>query len=288
MEGRIYLPQVNAALMLCCIGLVLGFRSSSALAAAYGIAVTGAMTVTSVLFVATIKRRWGKPRAIALGALFLVIDLAFLGANLTKFGSGGWFPVALGLVLLSVMTSWHAGAEAVRRHHGTLNMPLTEFLKELSQKQIARVPGTAVFLARDAKGAPPTLVHYVKHSHALHEHVLLLTIQTDRVPRIPEAHRLEVQDLGDGFIRVAGHYGFMESPSVARLLRTCEQRGLPIPADDATVFVGHSSVQPVGDAKMARWRKHLFAFMNRNAQPAALYYGLHPEQVIEIGVRLEL
>jgi KUP system potassium uptake protein len=150
------------------------------------------------------------------------------------------------------------------------------------------VPGTAVFLARDGKGAPPTLVHFVQHSHALHEHVVLLTIQTDRGPRVQQDERIEVEYLAGGFIRVVAHFGFMETPEVARVLELCEQRGLPVIANAATVIVGQSSVLPTGRARIARWRKWLFAFMNRNAQPAALYYGLDPDQVIEIGVRLEL
>jgi KUP system potassium uptake protein len=186
------------------------------------------------------------------------------------------------------MTSWYAGAEAVRRHHVGLNVPLAEFLHSLSQRGIVRVPGTAVFLARDDKGAPPTLVHYVNHSRALHNHVILLTMQTERVPRVPDGERIVVEKLSSGFIRVMARYGFMESPSVGRVLASAEQLGLPVDADVATVFVGHSSVQPTGAAPLAHWRKRLFAFMNRNAQPAALYYGLTPEQVIEIGVRLEI
>jgi KUP system potassium uptake protein len=145
-----------------------------------------------------------------------------------------------------------------------------------------------VFLARDDKGAPPTLVHYVKHSHALHERVILLTMKTERVPRVADADRIVIEELGDGFVRVEARYGFMESPSVGRVLEACAQQGLPVVPSEATVFVGHSSVQPTGKAKMALWRKRLFALMNRNARPAALYYGLSPDQVVEIGVRLDI
>jgi KUP system potassium uptake protein len=288
MQGRIYVPHANAVLMVACIGLVLGFRSSSALAAAYGIAVTGTMGVTSVLFFAAMRRHWGILRAAALIALFLLFDLAFFGANLVKLAHGGWFPLVIGAALLAVSTSWYVGAEAVRQHHSALNRPLADYLEELRERSIVRVPGTAVFLARDDKGAPPTLVHYVQHSHALHEHVLLLTIQTEREPRVPREERVAVEPLSSGFIRVVARYGFMESPDVARVLAHCERRRLPVVAREATVFVGHSSVVPTGRAKMARWRKRLFSFMNRNAQPAALYYGLDPEQVVEIGVRLEV
>jgi KUP system potassium uptake protein len=288
MEGRIYVPQVNTLLMIACIGLVLGFQSSSALAAAYGIAVTGTMGVTSILFFAAMRRHWGTLKTAVLVGVFLVFDLAFFAANLVKLAHGGWFPIAISVGLLVISTSWYVGAEAVRQHHGSLNRPLADYLASLRTTNIVRVPGTAVFLARDDKGAPPTLVHYVQHSHALHEHVLLLTIQTERVPRVAQDERIQIEQLDAGFIRVVARFGFMESPEVARVLSLCEQRGLPVVASAATVFVGHSSVLPTGRAKMANWRKHLFAFMNRNAQPAALYYGLDPRQVIEIGVRLEV
>jgi KUP system potassium uptake protein len=289
MEGRIYVPQVNSLLMICCIGLVLGFKTSSELAAAYGIAVTGTMAVTSILYFAVVRRAWGVLWAGIMVVAFLAIDLLFLAANLTKLLHGGWFPVAMGGAFVALMTSWYAGAEAVRRHHVALNVPLTDFLATLGDKHVARVPGTAVFLARDDKGAPPTLVHYVRHSHALHAYVVLLTIQTERVPRVAENERISVEDLGNGFLRVYARYGFMESPSVGRVLSACERMELPVVAAEASVFVGHSSVQPTkGQAKLAPWRKKLFAFMNRNAQSAALYYGLSPDQVIEIGVRLDI
>jgi KUP system potassium uptake protein len=288
MEGRIYVPQSNALLMVSCIGLVLGFKTSSNLSAAYGIAVTGTMVVTSVLFFAAMRRQWGILVTGLLVVCFLTIDVGFLAANLVKLAHGGWFPVLMGAVFVAIATSWHAGAEAVRRHHVALNVPLAEFLATLSKEGIARVPGTSVFLARDDKGAPPTLVHYVKHSHALHERVILLTMKTERVPRVPDAERVLLEDLGGGFIRVEARYGFMESPTVGRVLEAVAQQGLPVVPAEATVFVGHSSVQPTGKAKMALWRKRLFALMNRNARPAALYYGLSPEQVVEIGVRLDI
>jgi KUP system potassium uptake protein len=288
MEGRIYVPQVNALLMLACIGLVLGFRDSSALAAAYGIAVTGTMGVTSILFFAAMRRSAGALQMGALVLLFLVFDLAFFSANLVKLAHGGWFPVAVSAGLLVVSTTWFVGTQAVRQHHAGLVRPIAEFLSELATRGVVRVPGTAVFLARDDKGAPPTLVHFVQHSHALHEHVVLLTIQTARVPRVAQEERIEVEELEAGFIRVVARFGFMETPEVARVLRLCEEQGLPVIAKAATVIVGHSSVLPTGRARIAHWRKWLFAFMNRNAQPAALYYGLDPDQVIEIGVRLEL
>lgn len=288
MEGRIYVPHVNTVLMLACIGLVLGFRSSSALAAAYGVAVTGTMVVTSILFFAAMRRPWGLLRAGLLVTAFLFIDFAFLSANLVKLAHGGWFPVLVGLAIVALMTSWRSGSEAVGRHHGSLVQPLKAFFTYLVESHIARVPGTAIFLARDERGAPPTLVHYVKHARALHQQVILLTIQTERVPRVPDAERVELLALGHGFTRITAHYGFMETPRVQRVVEHCKELGLNLHPEETTVFVGHSSVHPTGSSSLATWRKHLFAFMNRNANPAALYYGLNPDQVVEIGVRLDI
>ncbi|MET0342520.1 MAG: KUP/HAK/KT family potassium transporter, partial [Polyangiales bacterium] len=210
MEGRIYVPQVNNLLMVSCIGLVIGFRTSSNLGAAYGIAVTGTMAVTTILFFAAMRRQWGTILTGLLVGAFLIVDVGFLAANLVKVTHGGWFPLLMGAVFVAIATSWYAGADAVRRHHVGLNVPLSDFLATLAKERIARVPGTSVFLARDDKGAPPTLVHYVKHSHALHERVILLTMQTERVPRVADPARISLQELGDGFIRVEAHYGFME------------------------------------------------------------------------------
>jgi KUP system potassium uptake protein len=221
-------------------------------------------------------------------SFFLLIDLAFLSANLGKLAHGGWFPLLMSVLFVALATSWQAGSEALAKQFAALITPLPEFLQTLRDQGVVRVPGMAVFLARDDQGAPPALVHYVNHSHALHERVLLLTMKTERVPRILEAERISVRDLGDGFIRVEARYGFMESPSVDSVLDSCAEHRVPgIPAE-ATVFVGHSSVQTTGSAKMAGWRKALFAVMNRNAQPAALYYGLTADQVVEIGFRLEI
>jgi len=288
MVGRIFVPSVNTLLMVSCIALVIGFRSSSALAAAYGIAVTGTMAVTSLLFFAAMRRRWGALVTGLLVASFLALDLSFLVANLGKLAHGGWFPVLMSALFVAIATSWQAGAEAVRLHMSTLIVPLTDFFAALDAHPVVRVPGIAVFLARDDQGAPPTLAHYLRHSRALHERVLLLTMKTERTPRVAEAERITVVELSHGFIRVEARYGFMESPSVDCVLDACGEHGVPGVPADATVFVGHSSVQTTGSSSLSHWRKTLFATMNRNAQPAALYYGLAPEQVVEIGVRLEI
>jgi KUP system potassium uptake protein len=288
MEGRIYIPQANFLLMVLCITLVLTFKSSTALASAYGIAVTGTMALTTVLFFAVQVRRWGVARALPISLLFLVVDLAFLVANVPKIGSGGWVPLAVAAIFVAVMTSWQRGTEMVSERLKLLEVPLTTFLKQLSVRGIARVPGAAVFLTREAHGAPPMLVHYVDHSLALQEHVILVTVQIDHEPRIAEPERLTIEEIGHGFFRVLARYGFMESPDLGRVLTECECQGVPVTVEGATIFVGHSTVITSGTSRMSRWRKNLFEMLNRNARPASMHYHLPSSRVMEIGVRIEI
>jgi KUP system potassium uptake protein len=287
-EGRIYIPQANLMLMVSCIALVIGFRTSTALAAAYGIAVTGTMVLTSVLFFAAMYKRWGFLATAALSSSFLAIDIAFLGANIPKIGSGGWVPMAVAATFVAVMTSWRRGTEVVSERLKSLEVPLTMFLAQLKERNIARVPGTAVFLTREAHGTPPMLVHYVDHSLAIQEYVILLTVQVEHVPRIADPERIETEHVGQGFYRVRARYGFMESPDMARVLDECERHGVPISVEESTIFVGHSTVVTTGQARMSMWRKNLFELLNRNARPASTHYRLPSNRVVEIGVRIEI
>jgi KUP system potassium uptake protein len=287
-EGRIYIPQANGLLAIMCIALVLGFQSSTALASAYGIAVTGTMSLTTLLYFAVQVRRWGVTRAFLLSLSFLVVDVAFLAANVPKVSSGGWVPLAVAAVFVAVMTSWQRGTEMVREQIKALEVPLTKFLAQLHEHGIARVPGAAVFLTREAHGTPSMLVHYVGHSLALQEHVILLTVQIEHEPRIADPERITIEDIGQGFFRVRARYGFMESPDLAHVLDECEQRGVPIQVQDSTIFVGHSTVITSGTSRMSLWRKNLFEMLNRNARPASTHYHLPSSRVMEIGVRIEI
>jgi KUP system potassium uptake protein len=288
MEGRIYIPQANLLLMVACIALVAGFHTSTALAAAYGIAVTGTMVLTSVLFFAAMYKRWGALPTAALSSVFLVIDIAFLGANIPKIGSGGWVPMAVAATFVAVMTSWRRGTEVVSEQLKALEVPLAMFLTQVQERNIARVPGTAVFLTREAHGTPPMLVHYVDHSLAIQEYVILLTVQIEHVPRIADPERIETEHVGLGFYRVRARYGFMESPDLGRVLAECERHGVPVCIEESTIFVGHSTVVTTGQARMSMWRKNLFELLNRNARPASTHYSLPSNRVVEIGVRIEI
>jgi KUP system potassium uptake protein len=288
MEGRIYIPQANLLMMIFCIALVLSFRSSSALVSAYGVAVTGTMVLTSALFFAAMYRVWGPLLTGLLSFLFLAVDLAFLGANIPKITSGGWVPLAVAALFVAVMTSWRRGTEVISKQLKALELPLSMFLAKLTARKTARVPGTAVFMTREAHGTPPLLVHYVDHSQAIQEYVILLTVQIEHVPRVADPERLETEHVGQGFYRVRARYGFMESPDLGRVLTECERHGVPVCIEESTIFVGHSTVVTTGHAPMSHWRKNLFELLNRNARPASTHYHLPSERVCEIGVRIEI
>jgi KUP system potassium uptake protein len=287
-HGQVYIPEINELMMVGCIGVVLGFGSSSALAAAYGAAVTGTMTITSVLFYAVMRDRLGRKRARRLLVLFLLFDLAFLGANALKIQHGGWFPLAIGALLFLVMTTWSRGRAALGAYVQRLAKPLSELMGGLQASKPHRVPGSAVFMSSNPDVTPPVLLHHLRHNKVLHERVVLLFIATERTPEVPEERRIEITDLGEGVYHVRAHYGFMQIPNVPALVSACRAAGLELPIDDTTFYLGRESLLPTGTARLARWRKRLFMFLSRNARPATYYYAIPPERVVEIGMQVEL
>jgi KUP system potassium uptake protein len=288
-EGQIYIPEVNGGLLVACLGLVLAFRSSGALAAAYGIAVTGTMTITSIVYFVVITRAWNWPlwKAVPLVTLFLVFDLAFFGANAAKFFQGGWFPIVLGVGLFTVMTTWKAGRrDLAAAIQGSL-LPLADFLDDVDRVKPHRVPGTAVFMASNPQGTPPVLLHHLKHNHVLHERVVLLSVFSLHVPEVLEPHRVTVHEERQGFWRVEARYGFMQQPDVPQVLRSCASHGLSIQLGTTSYFLGRETLLPTGRSKMWKWRKSLFAFISRNARPATAYFGLPPGRVVELGMQID-
>ena len=288
LEGQIYVPAVNWALMLACIALVLEFRESSALAAAYGIAVTGTMAFTTLLFVPVAQRRFGWPVAIAVGLAFLAVDLAFLGANVPKIPHGGAFPLLIGLLLFTVMTTWRRGSELLNKHLNDVTLPLTSFIADVGREKPLRVPGTAVFMSGYPDGLPLALGHHFKHSKSLHERIVLLSIVTEHYPVVPRADRVRVEFLGEGFVRVSARYGFMQTPSIADILRQIATTGVPVTIDQASFFLGRVTVLTGPKPDMARWRKKLFAALHYTAQPAAGYFGIPPGRAVELGMQITI
>ncbi|MEJ7731930.1 MAG: potassium transporter Kup [Polyangiaceae bacterium] len=289
-EGQIYIPEVNSGLMVACILCVLGFGSSTALAAAYGIAVTGTMAITTVLYYVVITRAWKWPRwkALSLAGVFLVFDLAFFGANAAKFFDGGWFPIVLAVGVFTVMTTWKAGRKHLAIAIKSALLPLADFLRDVEEVKPHRVRGTAVFMASNIDGTPPVLLHHFKHNQVLHQQVVLLSVQSLRVPEVLPDRRLEVKSLGHGFYQVVARTGFMETPNVPRMLEMCKNHGLVIDLPRTSYYLGRETLLTSGKSRMWRWRKALFAFISRNARPATAYFGLPPNRVVELGMQIDL
>ncbi|MHB1222991.1 MAG: potassium transporter Kup [Gemmatimonadaceae bacterium] len=288
-RGQIYIPAVNWGLMIACIGLVLGFRSSSNLAAAYGVAVTTTMVVTTMLLYFVMRERWGwsRWRAMPVTAIFLVIDLAFWSANLLKIPHGGWFPLVVGAVVFTLLTTWKRGRLMLSKRMRERTLPRELFVQNMAHSPPTRVPGTAVFMY-GATGTPPALLHNLKHNKVLHERVVFLSIITEEVPSVPAGERLHVEALGYGLFQVELRYGFMEDVDVPAALAMVTHEGLDFPPMETTYFLGRETLIATRRRGMALWREHLFAVMSRNARSATSYFRLPPNRVVELGAQIEI
>ncbi|MGE4264817.1 MAG: potassium transporter Kup [Desulfovibrio sp.] len=290
-KGQIYLPGVNKAMMLACLGLVLAFKSSSGLAGAYGIAVTATMAITSIIFFSVVHSLWRWPlwKTAPVIALFLVFDVAFLGSNLLKIADGGWFTLTVAALIMTAMVTWRDGKAALGKQFKAMGLPFDLFLNSLvAGKPPVRIPGTGVFMSVSPTGTPITLLHHYKHNKVLHEQVLLLSIGSSDVPYVPARDRLAVTSLGHGFFRIIARYGFMQTPSVPELLRLAKDHGLVVDMQSASFYLGRESLLTSGPSKIMRWRKSLFAYMSRNAWNATTFFGIPPGRVVELGAQVEL
>jgi KUP system potassium uptake protein len=288
--GQIFIPAVNWFLMFACIGLVLGFRSSSNLAAAYGLAITMTMTVTTLLFSVVARERWGwsLPLVIGVVGLFLLIDLAFFGANLLKLLEGGWFPLAIGAVAFTLLTTWKTGRRILMERMQSRTLPRELFLKEVEERPPQRVPGTAVFMYRDRAGTPPALLHSLKHYGVVHEQIIFLSVDTEEVPYVEEEERVEVTRLGTGVWEVIVHTGFMQQVDVPSLLMALQVHGLSLKPMTTSYFLGRETIIATKNPGMAVWREKLFAAMSQNATPASAFFNLPANRVVELGAQIEL
>ncbi|MBA3761290.1 MAG: potassium transporter Kup [Gemmatimonadales bacterium] len=313
--GQIYIPQVNNALWIACVGLVLAFQTPSALAATYGVAVTGTMTTTTVLLLVVARKLWGWSlwRVVPLGGLFLVVDLAFLGTNLFKIPDGGWFPLLVAVIVYLFMSTWKKGRARLSEIVLENTLPLDIFLADIGKHKPVRVPGTAVFLTSVRGGAPPVLLHHLKHNKVLHEKVILLSVMGREIPQVDEAERIQYRELGEGFCEVVAYTGFMETPDVPALLQSLrlesgDGRRLKVEVMTTSFYLGRETLIPIGRRRkgpaaaslpppsgetkrreplMPWWRKKLFIFMTRNAQSATAFFGLPPNRVVELGAQIQ-
>ncbi len=291
-EGQIYIPEVNNALLVGCITLVLVFQSSTSLAAAYGIAVTGTMGITSVVYFVVIHERWKWPlwKALPLMLMFMFFDIGYFAANAAKLhdGYGGWVPLGMATVIFAVMTTWKTGRAWLYAFIKEAALPLPAFLADLQAMDLHRVKGTAVFMSSNPDVTPPVLLHHVKHNQVLHKQVVLLSIQGERVPEVPPERRLEVTDKGLGVFQVVARFGFMQTPNVPALMEACRKYGIKHEHNSTSYYLGRETLLTNGKAKMSRWRKMLFAFVSKNARPATAYFGLPPNRVVELGMQVDL
>lgn len=289
-EGQIYLPRINWWLMIMVMSLVIGFGSSSNLAAAYGIAVTGDMVITTLLAALVFHSVWGWSwaKTLTLSAIFLSIDLAFFGANILKIPAGGWFPILIGVVIFTLMTTWKGGRALLYKRLAEEAMALGPFIQAMGGESVVRVQGTAVFMTPNTAGVPHALLHNLKHNKVLHEQVVLAKVKIEDIPHVPEHERLLVQHLPHGFFRVEVSYGFKDDPDLPRELEACIKYGLDMDMMDTSFFIGKETLIPKMHSEMAFWREKLFITMFRNADSVTNYFKLPPNRVVELGAQVTL
>ena len=287
--GQIYVPEINYALMVGCLVLVLTFKSAGALAAAYGIAVTGTMVITTILFAVVARKRWHwpLPAVVALAAGFLVLDLSFFGSNILKVAHGGWVPLAVAVVLFALMTTWKRGRQLLSDILHGRTIPIDLLIKDIKRSGTLRVPGTAVFMTSRPGGTPVVLLHHLKHNKVLHEQVILLSVQFADVPHVNGDGSATIQTLGEGFHLVSATYGFMQTPDVPRLLTRLRHQGLRADKATTSYYLGREQLILTKKPGMAGWRKRLFLIMSRNARPATEFFNLPPNRVVELGAQIE-
>jgi len=289
-HGQIFIPSVNRMMMVACVLLVVGFGTSSALAGAYGMAVTGTMVITTIIFFAVGRERWGWTVWMAAGviSLFVLFDVGYFLASVIKILDGGWFPILVGAVIFTVMTTWKRGRAELGKLLRLGNLPMDLFLADLKAQQPHRVPGTALFMTSDTGGVPNVLLHHFKHNKVLHQRVILLSILSERRPEVDAEQRVEVSALEHGFFRIVARFGFMEKPSIDVVLRAASGQGLVVDMNATTFFLGRETLLVTGGTRMMRWRKTLFAVLSRNAPSAVQYFGIPPNRVIELGAQFEI
>jgi len=288
-EGQIYVPFTNWTLYVAVMALVVGFQSSSNLAAAYGIAVTGTMMIDTILvaFVMALLWRWPLALVIAVAGTLLLVDLSFFTANIIKVAQGGWFPVFIGILSFTVLTTWRRGRELVRNQIKKLAVPLDVVMRALGP-DVSRARGTAIFLTAATDGVPPALLHNLKHNQTVHQRVILATIMTTEAPYVPDSDRIQLTELGNGFYRLLVRYGFMQTPDVPAALAACKPLGLEFNMMSTSFFLSRETYVPSLNPGMAMWRERLFTFMTLNATRATIFFKIPTDRVVELGTQLEI
>lgn len=288
--GQIYIPVVNWTLLISTVWLVLTFRSSSNLASAYGLAVTGTMVTTTILAYFVARRNWGwsRPLALSVTSLFLAFDLSFFSANLPKIPDGGWFPLVIGVVMYFLMSTWQRGRAIVAARMKRNALPVDQFVRDVERQNPFRVPGIAVFMTSDPDSTPAALLHNLKHNKILHERLAILSITTTDEPYVRSKDRTHFDTVSSNVHRIVASYGFMQTPNIFEILESARKQGFTFNFEDITFFLGRETILPSRHPGMAIWRERIFAFMLRNAQRATAFFQIPPDQVIEVGMQVEI
>ena len=288
--GQIYMAPVNWLLMICTVALVAGFQSSDKLAAAYGVAVTSTMIITTTLFFMVARNRWHWPLAWAapLTALFLIVDVPFFAANISKILHGAWFPLVIGGAICMLMLTWAKGRRILAGQLRKNMPPVQSFIANLAAQPPNKIDGDAVFLTGSPNTVPVALVQNIKHNHVIHSRTVLLHFRVEDVPRVPNLEKIQTEKLGGGFHSLVARYGFMEDPQLDNVLTLAREQGLDLDPGKTSFYIGHENLISADEPLMARWRSSLFIFMSRNAAGPISFFSLPPERVIEVGVRLEI
>ncbi len=289
-RGQVYMPQVNAGLAMACLGLVMGFQTSSRLASAYGIAVTLTMTITTLLFLVAARRcwNWRWTTILAVGVPLLVLELSFLSANALKILHGGWFPLVIGIVLYATMRTWKQGREILGRKIQSVAVPIQTLIQSVQRREPTRVQGTAIYLSGNADGTPLALLHNLKLNKVLHERVILLTLQGVEAARVSDSGRVDIEPLPEGFWRVRARFGFFEEPDIQKVLDLCTKKGLPIRIMETAFLLSRETIVLSDQSRFPRWRQLLFGILSRNAQSATAFFRLPASRVVELGMQMEL
>ncbi len=287
--GQIYIPEINVALAMGTLLLVVTAGSVEKLGQMYGVAVTGTMVITNLLFVSVARERfaWSRAKCLTFLTAFMLIDVTFFAANLLKVPTGGWVPLAIASGVFALMTTWKRGRELLHQFMTRNSLPLEDLVQSLKQGRVTRVPGTAIFMTSEAEGTPVVLLHHLKHNKVLHEQVILLSIVSREVPEVPSRDRIRLESLSEGIHRVKALYGFMEQPNVEDIRARLTEAGIRTKRMDTTYYLGREQLIASNNDGMLKWRKRLFAVMSRNARSATQYFGIPPNRVVELGAQIE-
>ena len=288
--GQIYVPFVNWLMLIAIILLVLGFKNSDNLTGAYGIAVTITMLIDTLLLFVVMTRiwRWSFPLSLLLIIIIIGNDIMFLSACLTKIVDGGWFPLVVGAILFTIMSTWRKGREILRKRMSEGAMPLDMFVESMALSDTPKVPGTGIFMTTNGKGVPSALLHNLKHNKVLHGRVIILTITVEDIPRVPKEDYIWIESLGHGFYRITAHYGFKESPNIPAMLADCQLQHMEFDMMETSFFVNRESLIATPGGDMAMWREHLFVWMSHLAAKASDYFRIPTNRVVELGTQVEI